>query len=380
MPIFKAPGKIIFQLNALNSIGDYAGELGASKALIVTGRILADIGFVRSAILSLKEKGIHIDFYSEIEPEPNIKTAEKVSNLVREERYELVIGIGGGSILDIAKVASVMATNPGNIREYFGFNLIKNRGIPKILIPTTAGTGSEVSNIAVLNVDGGKEVIYSDYLFADIAIVDPILTVTMPPELTAYTGLDAFSHALEAYMSLDSWPLTDALALKSIYLIMKNLPEAYRDGENIEARSNMSLAATLAGLAFTNAGVCLGHALGLVLSSKYKLPHGLSVGISLYYALLYNLPNIENKLIDAAEAFGIEKHKAKREKVVLMIVKQFEKLLALVGISPRLSNFGIKDSDIPEIVKETLKIKRHIKRNPRHVSKEELEYIIMTNL
>ena len=362
----------------LEQLGSEAKRLGAARALVITGRTLFSLGTPTRAGEALKREGIDVEFLPNVEPEPSLETAEKVKEVVREGNYDLVVGIGGGSVLDVAKLASVMATNPGDVADYLGSGKVGKRGLPKILIPTTAGTGSEVSDVSVLTREGRKVVVYSDYLFADVALVDPALTLSMPPKLTAHTGLDALSHAVEAYMSLDAWPVTDTLALKAIELVIGNLREAYRRGDDLEARSAMSLAATMAGIAFVNAGVCLGHALALVLGTKYKLPHGLAAGISLYHALCYNLLAVARKLAEAAPAFGVERHGMSDEEAALAALDSIEKLLEDLNVPTSLSEAGVSRGDVPEIVSEVLKVERHVRRNPRPVDRESLRGLLLS--
>ncbi len=283
-----------------------ARRLGGDKALIVTDKVIVKTGLVERVSKSLEQAGLSVQVFDEVEPEPKLEVAEKAAEFSRKSGCNLVIGVGGGSVLDMAKVASIAPTNPGKMADYVGVGLIKQAGLPKILIPTTAGTGSEVTNIAVVSLAAEeiKSGIVGPQLMADVAIVDPEATLTMPPRLTASTGIDALTHAVEALMSVNSNPLTDALAYEAVKLVFRNLRKACYQGENLEARYGMSLAALLAGLAFGSAGVCGGHALAYAFAVKYNVPHGIACGLALPYIMEYNLPVCEEKLARIAVLAG----------------------------------------------------------------------------
>ncbi|MEM2111114.1 MAG: iron-containing alcohol dehydrogenase, partial [Candidatus Bathyarchaeia archaeon] len=258
---FSLPKKILFGIGISEKVGLEAKELGGKNVLLVTDKNLETIGIPKKIEDYLIKEDLNVDIFSNVEAEPSLEVAEAVAEAARNKGYDVVVGCGGGSVLDMAKIAAMAATNPGHMKNYVGVNLVKKPSLPKILLPTTAGTGSEVTNIAVVTLteDEIKSAIISPKILGDIAMVDPSLTFGMPPVLTASTGLDALSHSLEALMSIDANSITDSLALQALSLIFSNLLEAYKSG-NVESRVNMSLGSLMAGMAFGNAGVCLGHA------------------------------------------------------------------------------------------------------------------------
>ena len=378
------PPRVVFGLNTSKKVGEYARSLTqGKKAVIVTDKVLSKLEFMKDVESSLKEKDFEVTMYTEIETEPVEETVVRITNFVREFKPDIVIGIGGGSVLDMAKTASVMVTNPGDPLEYFGAPLmpakrsIEKPGIPKILIPTTAGTGSEITQYAVIiSADRRtKKVLTSKYAVADIAIVDPMLTVTLPPKLTAGTGLDALSHAIEAYMSLWSTPLTDAISLEASRLIFKYLRRAYYNGSDIEARYYMSLAALMAAIPLINAKVLLGHSIAQTIGPRYNIPHGIACGMSLPYAMKYNLPVITEKLARLAEYVGLKVEGLSLEEKAKVMIKAVAELVEELGISLALRDYGIPKEDIPSIVDDIMKFQPR-PNNPRKFTKESLEKLL----
>ncbi|MEM2554969.1 MAG: iron-containing alcohol dehydrogenase [Nitrososphaerota archaeon] len=367
----KMPKKIIFGLNSLEKITEEAKNMGGKKALLITDKNLEKTNLVKNVIQYLEKAGYNIEVFSEVEPEPKLEKSEGIKNIVEGKNFDLIVGFGGGSVLDTAKIASILATNPGKIEDYLGFDLVKKPGLPKILIPTTAGTGSEVTRVSVFTKGNTKVSVYSDYLFADVAIVDPLVTISLPPHLTASTGFDALSHAIEAYMSLSGNILTDTISLKVIEIISKYLRKAYFNGDDIEARYYMSIAATMAGICIANAMACLGHAIGLVLGAKYHLSHGVSCALALPYTIEYNSIVLNEKIFNIAKALG-EETNGSLEEISMKVVNSIKKLMKDVGLPISLKEIkGASIEDIPELAQETIKIKRLLILNPRKVSYED---------
>lgn len=367
----KIPRKIIFGLNALEKITEEAKNINGKKALLITDKNLEKAGLVKNVIQYLEKAGYSTEVFNEVEPEPKLDKSEEIRNIIDGKNFDLVIGFGGGSVLDTAKIASILATNPGKIEDYLGFDLIKKPGLPKILIPTTAGTGSEITRVSVFSKGNTKVAVYSDYLFADVAIIDPLLTISLPPHLTASTGFDALTHAIEAYISLSGNIFTDTISLKVIEIISKYLRRAYFNGNDIEARYYMSIAAALAGICIANAMVCLGHAIGLILGVKYHLPHGVSCALALPYIIEYNSIALGEKIYNIAKALG-EKAEGSLDEITIKVVNSIKKLMKDVGLPISLKEIkGASIKDIPELAKETIKIQRLIIHNPRKVNYED---------
>jgi len=374
---FKLPTKILFGTGVSEKVGSETKTLGGKEILLVTDRNLSTIGLPQRIEESLIEEGLRVSVFSDVEAEPHLEVAEAVAEAVRRKKYDTVIGVGGGSVLDMAKVAAVAATNPGPVRHYVGVDLVKKPGLAKVLLPTTAGTGSEVTDIAVVTLaeDEMKTAIVSPHMSGDIAIVDPNLTHSLPQRLTASTGLDALSHALEAMMSINSNPITDCLALEAIRLIFTYLPRAYRNGEP-ESRYGMSLGSLIAGISFGNAGVCLGHAVAYTFAVSFGIPHGVSCGLVLPYIFTYNASNIPWKLPQIAEAMNLPAKEPKTEELTLSISKAIFKLIDELHAPKRLRDLGIPTEAIPKMTDKLLGIKRLIQRNPKPLTKEDASRLL----
>ncbi|MBS7642182.1 MAG: iron-containing alcohol dehydrogenase [Candidatus Bathyarchaeia archaeon] len=366
----KLPKKIVFGIGSLDKLGLEAKTLTEGRStLIVTDENIARIGIASRVERILLDEGFKIEIFDKVESEPSIDTAEAISRYARSARFDLVIGVGGGSVMDMAKIASIASTNPKPVRNYIGINLVEKPGLPHILIPTTAGTGSEATDIAVVTLpeDEVKSSVISPYLLPDTALIDPSLTYTLPPRITASTGLDAISHALEALMSVNSNLITDILALEALKLAYIYLPEAY-SSPNPENRYYMSLAALLAGIALCNAGVCLGHALAYTFAVKYRVPHGVSCGLTLPYAFEYNSISIDRKIPCIAKSMGVEVEGRSIKELSKTIKDNLLKLLEKLGIPTKLRQLGIERNDIPTLASKLLSLERLLKRNPRTVT------------
>ncbi|MFC1912187.1 iron-containing alcohol dehydrogenase, partial [Chloroflexota bacterium] len=309
--------------------------------------------------------------------EPKARIVSECAQVVCDGKYDIVIGVGGGSSLDVAKGAAVMAVNEGKIVDFSGTDLVPLRGLPRILLPTTAGTGSEVTRILVVtdDADNSKKAIFSDFVLADVAIVDPLLTLSMPPAVTADTGVDALVHAVETYVSVKATPFSDVLAIEAIGLIAGNLPIAYVKGDNIEARFNMSLAATLAGLAFTSGGLGAVHALAYPLDTEYHVSHGRSNAVMLPYVVDYNKIGNLSKYADIAEAMGEDTEGLSEYEAAESLVGCLLRLLEDVSIPSRLGDYGVSRDDIPRLVEGAMKQKRLFVPNPRNLTEEDVKNI-----
>jgi len=369
---FQLPRKILFGLETSKEVGKEAKALGGLEALLVTDRNLVKAGITGKAEKALADEGVNVNVFSDVEAEPRLEVAEAVAEAARRKRYDIAVGIGGGSVLDMAKVASIAPTNPGPMRRYVGVDLIRKPGIPKVLLPTTAGTGSEVTNIAMVTLveDEMKTAIISPHVLGDVAVVDPSLTYTVPPRLTASTGLDALSHALEAVMSINANPITDSLALEAVRLIFTYLPEAYRAG-SAESRYGMSLGSLIAGMAFGNAGVCIGHAAAYTFAVSYRVTHGVSCGLALPYVFRFNAPAISWKLPRIAEAMQLKTKGLKDEELVLAVTEAIFELMDEVQLPKKLRDVGVPREAVPRMADRLLEIRRLIQRNPKPITKED---------
>lgn len=374
---FFSPKKIILGQDTLKQVGEEAKALGGSRAIIVTDPGIVSAGYAKLAEDALRDAKIEVGIFDGVEPEPPARIVAESVKMIREGKYDVVIGLGGGSSLDIAKGAAIMANNPGVIVDYAGIDKVPKAGPPKILIPTTAGTGSETSRALVVidERDNTKRSIASSFGIADVAILDPMLTLSMPPQVTANTGMDALVHAIESYVSATTTPFAEILAIESISLIAHNLPLAYSKGSNGIARYNMLLAASIAGLAFASSRLGIVHGLAYVIDTEYQLPHGRANAIMLPHVMNFNKTGNLRKFAKIAEAMGENVEGLSMYKAAEKSVEAVENLLNAVQIPFRLSQYGISRDDLPKLVEGGMKQARLFIPNPRDVTPEDLKSI-----
>jgi len=378
--LFSTTKRIIFGLGAVEKVGAEAQFLKAKKVLIITDPGVIQAGLLEDVKTSLQSMGIPFIIFDGVEPDPRIEVVEKSVQVAKKEGINLIIGLGGGSSLDIAKVTSILITNPGEIDQFFGIDLVPNPGLPVILVPTTAGTGSEVTPIAILSdpKEKLKKGIVSPTLFPEVAIVDPKLTLGLPPSVTALTGMDALTHAIEAYYSVNATALTDLLALRAMELISKNIRMAFAHGENIVARSNMMEGSLLAGIAFANAGVGAVHAFAYPLGGEFHLAHGLTNTLMLPYVMRYNILGCPSKFAQMAKAFGEKVEGLSELDGAEVAVKFVERLSDDLRVPRRLRDVGIPEEAIPRLAEAAMKVTRLLANNPRKVRLEDAIAIYKT--
>lgn len=373
-----APKKLVFGTGASSRAGAEARNLGGTRALVVTDAQVRSAGLLDGVMESLEEAGLETGIFDWVEAEPPVRNVDDAGRMVREGGYNIVVGIGGGSSMDVAKGASLMAVLEGSILDYTGTDIVPRGGIPRILMPTTAGTGSEVTRVLVVTdeAEHTKKVVYSDFVLADTAIVDPRLTLSMPQNVTADSGMDALVHAIEANVSLNATPFSDILSLEAVRLISDNLAAAYSKPGNLEARFNMSLAATLAGMAFISGGLGACHALSYPLGTDYGLSHGRSNAVMLPYIVDYNRHGSPRKYAAIARTMGIKTDSLSVYEAGEKLVERLEELLEVLGISGSISRYGVTEDDIPGMVEEAMKQGlRLFVPNPRDLSAADVEII-----
>lgn len=357
--------------NLLDQLGEEAKRLGAASALVVTDRGVAGAGLVDRVTAPLQAAGLAFDIFDEVAPEPPISCALSALQRLKDGGHGLVIGVGGGSSMDVAKIASLLAANDPDPQKYFGIDLVPRRGLPKILIPTTSGTGSEVTAVGILT-DTEQKLkcgIVSPFMFADVALVDAEMMRTMPPKVTAATGMDALIHAVEAILSVKRNPISEALAVQAIELISGNLRAAFEDGGNIAARLGMATGSTMAGMAFANASCAAVHALAYPLGGEYGMPHGVANTVMLAPVMEYNRPVCKAELARVAEAMG-QVEVSPRSAIRAMI-----RLAKDVAMPLRLREFGITEADVPRLAESAAKVTRLLDVNPRRPNQEEIAAI-----
>jgi len=380
--LFISPNKVLFGNGTAKMVGQEAAQFKAKKALIVTDKGVMKADLLAGVQDSLKAQKIDFDIFDKVEAEPPTRNIDDGARMAVDNGADIVIGVGGGSSLDVAKGVAIMVKNKGKILDYAGTDMVPQRGLPRILLPTTAGTGSEVTRtiVAIDEAANLKIAVHSNCALADTAIVDPLLTLSLPPKVTADTGIDALVHAIETYVAMSATPFSDALAIEAIRLISENLPAAYAKGENVTARYNMSLGATMAGLAFTGGGLGAVHALSNVMGVKYHMSHGRSNAVMLPYVVDYNKIGNLKKYATIAQAVGIDTEGLSLYEATEELVDYLFNLLEIVNIPARLSDYGITEADIPTLVEGGMKIARLFVPNPRNLTEDDVRNIYTSAL
>lgn len=363
---------------ALEHLLPEVGRFSPQKILVVTDPVLEQIGLVQRVTAPLMKQGYDVQVYTDVVPEPPLETGENLVSFTRHGNFDMVIGVGGGSAMDLAKLAAVLAMHEGKVADYLnltGTKKVNTKGLPKILIPTTSGTGSEVTNISVLSLDTTKDVVTHDHLLADVAIVDPELTISVPPRVTAATGIDALTHAVEAYISVNASPTTDGLALQAIRLIARSLRKAVENGTDKQARTDMSNGSYLAGLAFFNAGVAGVHALAYPLGGQFHIPHGESNAVLLPYVMGYIRKSCTKRMADILNALGGNSSYLSEEEASYRCVEALTRLVDDVGIPKTLRGFGIQETALESLTEDAVKQKRLLARSPLPLQEHDIRTI-----
>jgi alcohol dehydrogenase class IV len=375
--VFFSPTKITVGLNAACQVAQEVKQFGGSRVLIVT-----DPGVVAADLLTPIEKSLNSGdiayvVYKGVEPEPPSRVIDQGAEIFQVEGCDLVLGVGGGSSLDVAKGISILATNKGKILDYCGIDQVPQNGAPMILMPTTAGTGSEVTRVLVLTDEeqNTKNVVFTPYALANAAIVDPLLSLSMPPTVTADTGMDAMVHAIETYVSMNATVFSDIFAESAIQLIADYLPVAWAKGSNTEARYNMSLAATLAGLAFGSGGLGAVHALAYPLGTEYHMTHGRTNAIMLPHVMQYNIPGSPERYARIAELMGKDIEGYGVLEAADLAVESIRELLDTINVSCQIKDYGIPEADLPKLADGAMKQARLFVPNPRDLNPEDVASI-----
>ena len=381
--VFHSPSKIIFGLDAARAVAEEVGRLRGKKVLIVTDSILVKENVIAPVVDSLKAAAIPYSIFDGVEPDPPAPLVDEAGELFKKEGCDLVIGIGGASSLDVAKGVSLVATNEGGVLSMIGIEQVEKRGAPKILISTTHSAGGELSPIIVMHLSKEDHTvipIISEYAIPEVAIQDPLLTVSMPPNLTVDTGIDALATAIEAYVASDATPFSDIYAERAIELGTQYLPMVWAKGTNVTARYFMSLTATLAGMAFVSASVGAVHALSYAPASAYHLTHGRSLGVLLPHVMHFNLPGNPERYDNVAVLMGKDTSGLSDLEGSYLAVEAVEEILDAVEVSTQLSDYGAKEEDIPGLVEETMNMAAFFDANPRDFNEENVETIYQAAL
>ncbi|NHN29033.1 iron-containing alcohol dehydrogenase [Paenibacillus agricola] len=344
------PGQIIYGAGVFAEVGNIAIGLG-KKALIISDPIMEQIGVVAECQRYLEAVSLVFATFTGVPSEPTDAYVNEALELCRKEQCDLIITVGGGSCIDTAKAVAVMMTNTGYIGDYRGANPFKQAPLPLIAIPTTAGTGSEVTKVTVIidTVNDVKMMISQPELLPRVAIVDPLLTLSCPPHVTAATGLDALCHAVEAYLSRKAHPLTDTLALGAITRIMSHLPTAYEQGADLIAREQMAIGSMMAGAAFSNASVTLVHGMSRPIGALFHVPHGISNAMLLAAVLEFTRPAAERKLAEIGRMIWPHLTGDSDERLADAFISEIKRLCKQLNI-PNLRGWGIDEQRFTKLL------------------------------
>ena len=368
------PTRIVFGNGVIDDLAGVVRDLGGSKVFLVVDPGLAAAGLAGRITAPLEAAGIPFVLFDRVDPEPGLKLADSGCGIAKAEGCDCVVGAGGGSAMDIAKAVSILVTNGGKAADYLGLGKIRKAGLPKIMVPTTAGTGSEVSFTAVfINEETrSKGGMNGDPLYPEAALLDPELTLSMPPHVTAATGIDALTHAIESFVSVQANGMSEVYSLEAINLIAENLPMAYADGRNLEARYRMLLGSLLAGKGLALAGVGLVHAMAYPLGGMFGIPHGLANAVLLPYVMDYSLIGAPERFTAVAEAMGMRVEKLTTREAASLAVEAVYTLNREVGIPPNLAELGIAEERLPEMADVALTVTRPVENNPRQPTRDEV--------
>ncbi len=378
---FFLPTRILFGLNTWERIGEVAREVGFSSMLVVTDESFSTVPVFQKVIDRISGAGINCRIFNKLKGEPDTEIAEEGAAFLRGAETDGILGFGGGSSMDLAKALSVMGTNKGAVGEYMGVNLVRESPLPLIVMPTTAGSGSEVTRVAVLT-DHKKKFkggIVSPLIPPKAAILDPLFLTTLPPRVIAETGIDALSHAIESFYSLGSNPISDILAKDAIRRITSNLRALVANPQNVGAAGNMLLGSMLAGAAFLNTGVGNVHALAHALGSYHHMSHALSVAVLLPYVMEHNLNACMERFAEMAAAMDANIEGLPLREAAWKAVEEVRRLSADVGIPGKMSDLQITDTHFKEMAADAVKSPPYLS-NPRRCTVEELVGVLQKAL
>lgn len=364
------PGKLVFGNGCLKGLVNDLLDLQPGKIFIATIEPL--LGSINELTTSLKKNSIEVLVDTSIVAEPGFSDFKKLMRKVSPFNPDVVIGIGGGSVLDIAKLVAAQSDNNQELKDYVGIGLLKGRKKKLVCVPATSGTGSEVSPNAILvdDSDNQKKGIISPFLVPDIVYVDPLLTVSVPSLITAATGLDALTHCLEAYTNKFAQPFIDMYAYEGMRLIAGNIVAVVKDGKNIEAREKVAMGSLLGGFCLGPVNTAGVHALSYPLGSMFHLAHGLSNALLLPYVMEYNIPAAMKRYADVAIALGCERQ-GDDKSTACAGVRKIKELIRACGIQSTLKEVNVPESAIPQMAADAMKIQRLLKNNPREITEQD---------
>jgi alcohol dehydrogenase class IV len=390
---FHSAGSLVFGRHAVDQLGDIVGRVPASRVFVVADAILERVGVLTRVVGPLRDAGVTVEAFTGGQAEPSLRLVTQCTNLAEAFAPEAIVGVGGGSNMDVAKMTAVLLAHGGDVRDHLGDDRIPGPIVPLVCVPTTAGTGSEVSGAAAFtDTDNAVKVgCLSNYLRPRVAVVDPLLTVSCPPKVTADSGIDALTHAIEAFTAVGNaefplpagersvyqgrHPMGDMCAETAIRLCGHHLRQAVRHGDDLDAREGMALAATLAGLAFSNVGVALVHALEYPVGGATNCSHGEGNGLLLPHVMRFNMPGRRREFARVAELLGEDVRGLDDAAAAERAIEAVERLQTEIGIPRRLRDLGVSEEQLPDFAIKAAAIKRILRVNPRPVTPADCETI-----
>lgn len=371
---FCMPSNIRVGVGAFSTLLDEVQKLKVSKIAVVSDKGLERAGVVQKVIDLLEPMSIPIVTFTEIAGEPTFRLVREATFQLRKEKCDLIIGIGGGSALDVAKTVAALLDKPELTPYLSGAERIESRTIPCILLPTTSGTGSEVTMNAIFG-DEEKELkrgIVSPDLLPDVAIVDPELTLSCPPRVTAASGVDAFTHAIESYVAVKATPLTKIYAEKAMKLFPSHIVRSVHNGKDLEARTGMSWVSVLAGVSLANAGVGAVHALAYPLGGKYHIEHGVANALLMPYVFNVTGTTCMEQMVEVAEFLKIGDFKANPHDALDAVVNYLYKLLKQLDLPYSLAELGVSEESLPQLAHQASQIDRLLSNTPYRLSEQKI--------
>lgn len=370
---FQTTGSVIVEPGGSRKLGTLIADLGCARVLVVTDSGIVGAGLAEAAIASFASAGLQVSLFTEVEADPPESIILKALAQARANDVDGVVGFGGGSSMDVAKLVAFLLGSDQNLEEIYGIDLCRGDRAPLALVPTTAGTGSEVTPISIVTTGASeKKGVVSRQLLPDWAVLDADLTLGLPGKITAATGIDAMVHAIEAYTSkIRKNPISDSLAMKALSLLGANIRLACADGGNREARGNMLLGSMLAGMAFTNAPVAAVHALAYPLGGHFHVSHGLSNSLVLPHVMRFNMPCARDAFATLAPIVFQDMSRATSESMALDMADRFATLAEDLGLETRLAQVGVSEDQVQMLADDAMRQTRILVNNPREVSRDD---------
>lgn len=375
---FQTAGHIMAGCGAFRRTAEQlSNRLKVQSVFILSQPSMLKQGHLKHLSEDLAKYHVDSEICLDIKPEPTEENIEAVFRSFQSKPYDAIIAVGGGSVLDAAKVLSVLSTNSKSIREMLGIDLIRQPGLPTILIPTTSGTGSEVTPNAIVTIpeDELKIGMVSRHLLPFMAVLDPLLTLELPKPITAATGMDALTHAIESFISNKSNPMSDLFALESIRRISRSIVRAFEQGDDVTAREDMLMGSMYGGMALTGSGTAAVHAMAYPIGGRFQVPHGVANSMLLPHVMEYNLDAIIERVVLIAKAMELQVERLDHEQIASSVLEQIQQWTKVLDIPQDLKPFGVKEQHVPDLAVAASKVTRLMDNNPKPLSIRSIEAI-----